>query len=239
LYFFQQAKDSHQSEQGASVFDFSFIPGLSGIGGVMPSIHGAADAAGGGLVGFLDTVLEQLSKISDAGGGFQWFPGIQTLGFNVHPALVHFPIAFLSVFFLLEIIGMVLPRDRLRQTAGAMLYCGTLGACLAAAAGLYAASTVPHGQDVHALMEWHERLGLTVAGLGLCLSVWRLWSKKVPVGMEKALFLLLSSLMTVSMVFGADLGGLMVYGHGVAVHSLQQEEAHHHHMHGSDEDTQQ
>ncbi len=217
------------------MFEFSFIPDLSGVSGLIPSIHGEADGAGGGLVGFLDTVLSQLSNIADSGGGFQWFPGIHTLGFNVHPSLVHFPIAFLSVFFLLEIVGIWLPRDRLRQTASALLYCGTIGALLAATAGLYAANTVPHGQAVHEVMEWHERLGLTVAGLAVALSLWRYLAKNVPAGMERALFLLLSTIMTVSMVFGADLGGLMVYQHGVAVHSLQEVEAHHQHRHGSDE----
>ena len=180
-------------------------------------------------LGLLDTVLSALSKVTESGGGFQWFPGIATLGYNVHPALVHFPIAFLSVFFLLEVVGCGLSRDRLRQTAGAMLYCGALGALLAAAAGLYAANTVPHGEDAHEIMEWHQRLGLTVASLAIVLSLWRLLVKQVPSGMEKALFLLLSTIMTVSMVFGADLGALMVYGHGVAVHKLQQVDTHHHH----------
>jgi len=209
------------------VFELYFIPDFVGISTVIPSIHGGSDAAGGGLVGLLDSVLSDLSKVTESGGGFQWFPGVATLGYNVHPALVHFPIAFLSVFFLLEIVG--LRRDRLRQTASAMLYCGTLGALLAAAAGLYAANTVPHGDAVHDIMEWHERLGLAVASLAIILSVWRLMAKQVPVGMEKALFLLLSTIMTASLVFGADLGGLMVYGHGVAVHDLQQADDHHHH----------
>jgi len=209
------------------VFELYFIPDFVGISTVIPSIHGGSDAAGGGLVGLLDSVLSDLSKVTESGGGFQWFPGVATLGYNVHPALVHFPIAFLSVFFLLEIVG--LRRDRLRQTASAMLYCGTLGALLAAAAGLYAANTVPHGDAVHDIMEWHERLGLAVASLAIILSVWRLMAKQAPVGMEKALFLLLSTIMTASLVFGADLGGLMVYGHGVAVHDLQQADDHHHH----------
>ena len=212
------------------MFELYFIPDFVGISTVIPSIHGGSDAAGGGLVGLLDSVLSDLSKVTESGGGFQWFPGVATLGYNVHPALVHFPIAFLSVFFLLEIVG--LRRDRLRQTASAMLYCGTLGALLAAAAGLYAANTVPHGDAVHDIMEWHERLGLAVASLAIILSVWRLMAKQAPVGMEKALFLLLSTIMTASLVFGADLGGLMVYGHGVAVHDLQQADDHHHHHGG-------
>lgn len=217
------------------MFELSLIPDLSGMGGLLPGIHGAADDAGGGLVGLLDTVLNKLSEVSGS-GGFQWFPGVQALGLNVHPGLVHFPIAFLSVFFLLEIVGLVLPRPGLRLTASTLLYCGTVGAILAATAGLYAANTVPHGQAVHEFMEWHERFGLTVAGLATLLSIWRLFTKQAPLGMEKALFLALATIMTASMVFGADLGGLMVYGHGVAVHQLQSNDPFHHHHHGDGSD---
>ncbi len=136
-------------------------------------------------------------------------------------------------------IAFWLPRDSLRQTANAMLYCGALGALLAAAAGLYAAYIVPHGEEVHDIMEWHERLGLTVAGLALVLSIWRSLATKVPSSMARALFIALSTMLTVCMVFGADLGALMVYGHGVAVHKLQQEDVrHHHHVDGTVEDSQ-
>ena len=219
------------------MFAFNLFPDLSGASAGIPSIHGDADG-GAGMVGLLDTVLNTLSNALDSGGGFEWLPGIQVLGLNIHPGLVHFPIAFLTVFFLLEMLGMFFPGDRLRQTASAMLYCGTLGALLAAAAGLYAANTVPHGAEVHAIMEWHERFGLAVTGLALVLSAWRYWAKPAVQGMERALFASLSIIMLAGLVFGADLGGLMVYGHGVAVHALQGADAHHHHQ-GGGGDTEQ
>lgn len=212
------------------MFASSFIADLSGIVW-LPSVHGGGDA-GGGLVGLLDSLLQKLSGLTEPGGGFVLLPGIQTLGLNLHPSLVHFPIAFLSVFFLLELVGSLLRREKLRQVASALLYCGALGAVLAAAAGLYAAHIVPHGQEVHEIMEWHMRLGLTVASLAVVLSLWRLLAKGMMTGMAQALHLLLAGVMALCMVFGADLGGLMVYGHGVAVHKLQGEEAaqaHHHH----------
>lgn len=180
----------------------------------------------------LDGLLEKLSRITEPDGGFAVLPGIQALGANVHPSLVHFPIAFLPVFLLLDLLGSVLRREKLRQAASAMLYCGTLGALLAAAAGLYAASIAPHGEDVHEIMEWHKRLGLTVASLATVLSLWRLAARGMMAGMAQALHLLLAAIMTGCMVVGADLGGMMVYGHGVAVHKLQGQEAaqaHHHH----------
>lgn len=229
--FGKTASSTTQTARERKVFESSFILELSDIGGLLPAIHGGGDgAAGGGLVGFIDKLLDKLTRATEPGGGFELLPGIQTLGLNVHPSLVHFPIVLLSVFFLLELLGTFMYRDKLRQAAAPMLYCGTIGAVATAAAGLYAAGIVHHGQAVHEIMEWHELLGLTVTGLALILSAWRLLSKHAMVGMERALYLVLAGIMTTSMVFGADLGGLMVYGHGVAVQKLQtSDDAHHHH----------
>lgn len=55
---------------------------------------------------------------------------------NIHPMLVHFPIAFLNGFFLMEVIGFISKREEFRAAARWMLYLGTLGALVAVAAGL-------------------------------------------------------------------------------------------------------
>lgn len=213
------------------MFDLSLLENLSGTGASLPSIHGGSDAAGGGLVGLIDSLPEKISRVTESGGGFEILPGLQTLGGNIHPSLVHFPIALLAAFFLLELFGTIFRKERLRLAASTMLYCGALGAIAAAAAGLYAASIVPHGQDVHEIMEWHERLGITVTSLALILSLWRWLAKSVIDGIAEALHLFLAAIMVVCMVFGADLGGLMVYEYGVAVRTLQNAEANAQHRH--------
>jgi uncharacterized membrane protein len=189
--------------------------------------HGGADG-GGGLLLLVDSLLEQISKLSQGGGG-AWLPGITALGANIHPMLVHFPIAFLSVYFLLEVLGSLLGWESWRRAAAPMLYCGAAGAIVAAAAGLYAAGIVTHGQAVHDLMEWHERFGVTTASLASILAVWRYTVKSLASQMAKALYFSLAGLMVASMMAGADLGGSMVYQHGVAVQSLQQPNDGHQH----------
>lgn len=205
-------------------------PGGAGMGFMPPSVHGGGDGSSGiGLVGLLDSLLEKLTGFLGGGSSFELFPGIKTLGLNVHPLLVHFPIALLTTFFLLDVLGVSLGRPNLRRVAGWMLYLGAPAAVCAAAAGLYAAATVPHGEAVHEIMEWHERLGLTVTTLSLVLAGWRLAARGNFSSMANALHLLLATLMMACLVFGADLGGFMVYGNGVAVKRLQQPDAHHHH----------
>jgi uncharacterized membrane protein len=209
------------------------VSGASGF--PIPLVHGADDAAGAGWLGLLERALDSTARFFDGGGTLEFLPGLSALGPNIHPLLVHFPIAFLHAFFLLDLIAVALRKKELRLVASWMLYLGTLGAVSAAGTGLYAASIVPHGEAVHEIMEWHRRLGLTVTGLALVLSVWRLVARYRFSGMANAFHLFLAGLMATALFFGADLGGLMVYEYGVGVKNLQSLEAAHHHEHGDAE----
>lgn len=189
--------------------------------------HGGGDG-GADLVGLLDGLLATVTGLLATGGGFKLFPGIAALGSNVHPMIVHFPIALLIAFFALEVAGALLRRPALKAIAGGMLYLGAALAVVTAGAGLIAESTVPHGQEVHEIMEWHKRIGLTVTALALTLATWRAFAGPLRSVMARALYFFLAGLMVVLLCFGADLGGLMVYQYGVGVHNLQQADAHHH-----------
>lgn len=216
------------------MFSDSASPGGSGIGPMLPAVHGGGhDGADGGWVGLLDGFLEALSCGGlGPGSGSSWnlMGGFEALGSNVHPAIVHFPIAFLTAFLLLEIIGLAFRSPVVRQVASGMLYLGALGAIAAVIAGLIAAGSVPHGEAVHEILEWHERAGLIVAGLSVGLALWRVLARARFSSMAQALHLFLAGILMVCLFFGADLGGLMVYQYGVGVKGLQQaEEIHHHH----------
>lgn len=203
---------------------------------LVPVVHGD-EGAGAGIIGLVERVLEKIGGLIESGASWVLFPGIKTLAMNVHPMLVHFPIAFLTGFFLLEIIGVVLRRPNLRQAAGWMLYLGALGAVLAAAAGLVAAGNVPHGETVHEVMDWHERLMLTVAGLAVVLAVWRAAvAGQFGSRMAQALHWMLGTLMVTLLALGTDLGGLMVYRHGVGVAGLQRDAETSRHAHGAASD---
>jgi len=209
---------------------FNF-PGPDSTGHLLqPAVHGAGDGeAGGGLLVIVESLLDTVSRTVEPGSSMNPFAGIEALGTNWHPLIVHFPIAFLTGFFLLELIGVALRQPGLRHAASWMLYLGALGAIAAAAAGLIAEDTVPHGSAVHDIMEWHERLGLTIAGLSSALAVWRFLARERFSAMAEALHLFAGAIILTSIVFAADLGGLMVYQHGVGVKSLQQADDHHHH----------
>ena len=196
-------------------------------------IHGGADHGGGvadGVAGLL-AFFEGLSTHDPKDIFSIVMPGISSMD-NIHPLLVHFPIAFLSTFFVLDLVGTLAKKPHWRNVASWLLYLGTVAAAFTVTAGFIAAGSVAHGDDVHAIMERHEHFGVSVLSLAVLLSAWRMKSGGVIQGGANSFFLILAGLLCVLMLLGADLGGLMVYKYGVAVKAAQVPDMHEHaHQH--------
>lgn len=198
-------------------------------------VHGGADHGGvadsvAGLLAFLEQLPEH-----NAGGIFSLLmPGIAGME-NIHPLFVHFPIAFLSTFFMLDLVGTLAKKQHWRNIASWLLYLGTIAAAFTVIAGFIAANTVPHGEDVHEIMEQHEHYGIWVLSLAAILSVWRWKAGDAISGGANSFFLIMSGLLCILMALGADLGGLMVYQYGVSVKAVPvSETAIHEHQHDHD-----
>jgi uncharacterized membrane protein len=187
-------------------------------------VHGNADHAGGvadnveSLLVFITGLLDKapLEVVAIL------LPGMTTLQ-NIHPMLVHFPIALLFGFFVIDVFGAFTYRQHWRTVASCFLYLGTIAAVATVVAGFLAASTVEHGVNVHEIMERHEHFGLTILGLACVLSLWRLNVKNLICDMANSIFMMLSTALCLLLFLGADLGGLMVYKYGVAVEGVAQE----------------
>lgn len=182
------------------------------------SVHGAADSGGGfagAIEGFLSFIENGLA-LSPNEMFAHLMPGVAGLD-NLHPLFVHFPIALLSLFFLLDFVAGIADKTEWRKIAGWFLYSGTAFAAMTVTAGLIAADSVAHGGDVHEIMEDHEHLGIAVLGLAITLSGWRLLAKNRIRGGANTLYLLFAAILAGLLMFTADLGGLMVYNYGVAV----------------------
>ncbi len=186
-------------------------------------VHGAASNSSGGIastVAEILTFLESLLGLSPSELFSVFLPGISGIA-NIHPIIVHFPIAFLLSFFIIDLSGSLFKQQHWRQFSSGLLYLGTVAAAAAVAAGLAAEGTVEHGANVHLILEKHEAIGITVLCLAVLLSLWRLFSKGIITGLSNILYISLSTLLIVLMITGADLGSLMVYKYGVAVEAVK------------------
>ena len=181
--------------------------------------HKADDGVAGGVEVLL-TFLESLIGLSPAEMFSVFFPGFSSL-VNIHPLIVHFPIALLVAFFTVDLLGAAFKKANWRSVATGMLYLGTIMAGAAVAAGLAAESTVEHGANVHEILEVHKSIGISILCLSAVLSIWRLLSKGVIKGLSNIPYFLMSFLLVILVTLGADLGGLMVYKYGVAVEAVK------------------
>lgn len=204
-------------------------------------IHGNE---GGGFATGLASLLEFLESLAGKSPPEMFsslMPGIAAMD-NIHPILVHFPIAFFFAFFIFESLGTWRKKLQWRYLASWFLFLGTIAAFFTVMAGLFAAETVEHNEAVHDIMERHEHIGLWVLSIAVIMSIWRIkqWSRPAIEG-SNALFIGLAGLLCLLISFGADLGGLMVYGYGVSVKQpavssnavapaeMEIGEGHHHH----------
>jgi len=196
-------------------------------------VHGGHDHGGGIAEGVASLLafFEELPAHDPEGIFSILLPGISSMD-NIHPMLVHFPLAFLSTFFVLDVIGTLARKQHWRNVASWLLYFGAAAAAFTVMAGFIAANTVAHGDEVHEIMERHEHFGVSVLSLAALLSAWRWKAGGVIQGGANSFFLILAGLLCVVMLLGADLGGLMVYKYGVGVDAAQMQDAGaHEHQH--------
>lgn len=204
-------------------------------------IHGGADHDQGGvaeMVGTLLSFLEGLTTKTSSDIFSSIFPGIASME-NIHPMLVHFPIAFLPAFLIIDLAGTFLKKAEWRRVASWFLYLGSIMSVFAVISGFMAGNSVAHGENVHDIMELLESYGVITLILAFVLSIWRLKSGSHITGPANALFLILSTILCVVIMLGADLGGLLVYKYGISVDMVPTQidvEGHDHtHAHSHDE----
>ena len=137
-------------------------------------------------------------------------PGVQHLQ-NIHPLVVHFPIAFLVGAALFYFLGWIFRNNTLTTAGFLLLILGTLSAGTAVGTGLYAEDGVMVSRSVREhLLEVHEKFMFVALGLSIALSIWALIARPFP-KKGRLLFLLLLLVLLGIMSVGADYGARMVY----------------------------
>ena len=130
---------------------------------------------------------------------------------NLHPLVVHAPLALLPAAALLYLLAALARRDALAWTGLWLLALGTAGGGVAAATGLWAMGGVMVAPTVHErLLDVHERWMLATTALAVVLTAWALVARPAPRRGRLLFALGLLALLAV-MTKGADFGGRLVY----------------------------
>ena len=148
-------------------------------------------------------------------------PGAQRLQ-NVHPLLVHFPLALLPASALVYVLAWLAGRDAWAWTGLWLLVLGAVSAAAAATTGLHADEGVMVDPSVREqLLDPHRRLMLTTVGLSIALAAWAAAARPLP-ARGRGVFLTLLVVLLALMSRGADYGGRMVYDYNAGGNACPQ-----------------
>jgi uncharacterized membrane protein len=149
------------------------------------------------------------------------FPGVQHLQ-NIHPLLVHFPIALLSAATLMYWLGFLARRESWLWTGLWTLVLGALGAAAAVGSGLYAEPGVMLAPSVKtALLADHKRIMIAVLILSALLALWAMAARPMP-ARGRGVFLATLVVVVALIAKGADYGGRMVYDYNAGGNACSQ-----------------
>ncbi|MEX2569663.1 MAG: DUF2231 domain-containing protein [Gemmatimonadota bacterium] len=131
---------------------------------------------------------------------------------EVHPALVHYPLALLPTSVLADVLGRLTGSDRLHELGRYTMPLAAASGLVAGVFGFIAQESVEADGEAHDLLVTHRTLNLAAVALSALMVKERLRTKR------PSWTYLFGGLAGLSVVgYSAYIGGKMVYTHGVGV----------------------
>jgi len=137
----------------------------------------------------------------------------------IHPALVHFSVALLVVGGLIEAWGLLGRSERARSFGAPLTLAGTISLVPTVAAGFLAINSVALPPGAERIAARHETVGLLVLALFVASQFWKGWVGGRLPDSQRAAHAALLVAGVLLLIYGALLGGELVYAHGVGVGS--------------------
>lgn len=135
----------------------------------------------------------------------------------IHPALVHYPIALVTLSVLADVIGFIGGNQSLQNAGWWALLGAAIGAALTLIAGLFDMTREKIEPVAHKRVHTHMKVGLTLFAVLAGLTVWR-WliysNLAYPIGW---IYLVAACLVLGLTFFQGWLGGELVFTDGVGV----------------------
>ena len=91
----------------------------------------------------------------------------------VHPAIVHYPIALVTLSVIADLSGNLADSDSLRAAGFWALIGAAVGSSLAVIAGLFDMNREKIEQEAHERVYTHMKVGLTLFAVLAGLTIWR------------------------------------------------------------------
>lgn len=131
---------------------------------------------------------------------------------EVHPSVVHYPLALLPIAVGADLLARATGSDRLAEVGRTLMPIAAASAAFAAVTGLVAQEEVDAQGEARDLLVTHRSLNLTLVTLATGLAAWRSRQDEASGG-----YLALALAGLGAMGYSAYLGGKMVYEHGLGV----------------------
>lgn len=138
---------------------------------------------------------------------------------NLHPLLVHLPIALLTCSFLFDLVGVLSKKNDLKRVGWWTMICGILGLASTIMSGLQAEKTVLIHPPAVEHFQTHQEVAFSVAGVYAILFLWRIANRGELPQNRDWVFLAIALVGVVGIWVGAWYGGEMVYRFGVGVYA--------------------
>lgn len=135
----------------------------------------------------------------------------------VHPALVHFPVALVTLSVVADLLGYISGSDSLLGTGWWALAGAAVGAALAVPAGLFDMHRETIEHDAHERVHTHMKVGLALFSAIAGLTIWR-WLIYIEVYNGPGWGYLVAAFVVLALTFFQGwLGSELVYSDGVGV----------------------
>lgn len=135
----------------------------------------------------------------------------------IHPAIVHFAVAFVVVGASLEAYAYLRDVPGLSSWAAPTLVVGTFSLVAVIFSGYLAANSIEVDPAAMETLKSHEKNGWILLALVVLAQFWKAWSGGRIEGAQRRLYGVWMLVVVGCAIYGALLGGELVYDWGVGV----------------------